>query len=332
MKKATVITIALILLACVLPLAQGRQDEEVSEAKQRIEARLKQFQIEQQKAEEELESLKKAEKKEKAKEAKDKVEKSEDRGKPKRAKYERTVQLTSPLSSGSTFAAQTHNGSIAIKGAKVTDCNLVATIITQAPTDEEAKELSDKVKLTLVPSDKRLTLKIDKPERLINKSVSVSLDVKVPNKTSLELVTHNGTVRITDMIGRLSATTHNGKVIAKNISGTILLKTHNGYVSCRDISGDAKLHTHNGGIEAVYSQEAPPICNVSIDTHNGGIGFMAPPGFSAQVDASTHNGSIRTDLPITVTGKASKRKLTGTIGTGEGKMHLETYNGSIQIR
>jgi hypothetical protein len=277
-------------------------------------------------------SEKAKEAKDKAKEAKDKAEKEKDREKPKRAKYERTVQLLYPLSPGSTFAAQTHNGSITIKGGKVTDCNLVATIVTQAPTDEEARELSDKVKVTLVPSDKRLTLKIDKPKRLINKSVSVSLDVKVPNKTSLELLTHNGAVRITDIAGRLSATTHNGQVTAENVSGATMLKTHNGRVSCRGISGDAKLHTHNGGVEAVYSKEAPPVCNVSIETHNGGIGFTAPPGFSTEVDASTYNGSIHADLPITRTGQVSKRKLTGTIGTGEGKMHLETHNGSIKIK
>ncbi|MBN2316717.1 MAG: hypothetical protein JXM79_22510 [Sedimentisphaerales bacterium] len=307
MEKATITTLVLILLACVLPLAQGRLTEETSDS------RLKQIQIEQLK---------------KAKEAKDKAAKE----KSKRAKYERTVQLTSPMSPGSTFAAQTHNGSITIKGDEVTDCNLVATIITQAPTEKEARELSDQVKVTLVPSDQRLTLKIDKPEQLINKSVSVTLDVKVPNKTSLELLTHNGTVKITDTTGRLNATTHNGKVIAQNISGTILLRTHNGSVDCRDISGDAKLLTHNGGIEAVYSQNAPPACHVSLVTHNGAVGFTAPPGVSAKVDASTHNGSIRTDLPITATGKKSKTKLTGTIGTGEGNMHLETHNGSIQIR
>jgi hypothetical protein len=50
------------------------------------------------------------------------------------------------------------------------------------------------------------------------------------------------------------------------------------------------------------------------------------------VEASTHNGSINTDLPITVTGKVSKNKLTGTIGNGDGKLYLETHNGSIRLR
>ena len=247
-------------------------------------------------------------------------------------RYERTVQLSAPLSLGSTFAAKTHNGSITIEGADVTDCNLTATIVTRAATDEEAEELSDQIKVTLVPSGNRLTLKIDRPMRLINKSVSVSLDVDVPNQTSLELITHNGAVRIADITGDINATTHNGKATAENVSGTTVLKTHNGNVSCRGVSGDADLHTHNGGVVTVYSEEAPSVCDVSIVTHNGGINFTAPPDFSARVEASTHNGSVHTDLPITVTGKVSKSKLTGTIGTGEGKLRLETHNGSIKIR
>jgi hypothetical protein len=61
-------------------------------------------------------------------------------------------------------------------------------------------------------------------------------------------------------------------------------------------------------------------------THNGGVDFTAPPNLSAMVDVSTHNGSIKTNLPITVVGKIGRRKLTGKIGTGEGKLHLETHN------
>ena len=58
-----------------------------------------------------------------------------------RAKYERTMQLSAPLSPGSAFEAQSHNGSITINGADVADCNMTATIVTRAATDEEAREL-----------------------------------------------------------------------------------------------------------------------------------------------------------------------------------------------
>jgi DUF4097 and DUF4098 domain-containing protein YvlB len=81
-----------------------------------------------------------------------------------------------------------------------------------------------------------------------------------------------------------------------------------------------------------YSQSAPSVCEISIISHNGGIELVAPPNFSAAVKVSTHNGSIRTDLPIKVTGELSKHKIEGTIGAGDGKLYLETYNGSVAIR
>lgn len=52
--------------------------------------------------------------------------------------------------------------------------------------------------------------------------------------------------------------------------------------------------------------------------------------------ASTHNGSIRADLPMIVTRKASKKKLMETISPGQllcvGKVYLKTHNGLIRIK
>lgn len=249
------------------------------------------------------------------------------------AKYERTIQLSAPMAPGSTLAAQTHNGSVTIRGVDVADCNLTATIVGQASTDEVARELAEKTQVTLVASDKKLTVKIDKPITRTNQSVSVSLNGTVSNKTNLEFMTHNGAIEITHITGRVNATTHNGKVTAENVSGVVVLETHNGSVNCTEVSGDVQLKTHNGGVKVSYSQAATEVRTISAITHNGSVEFAAPPGFSAQVEASTHNGSVHTDLPITVVGKVSKNELKGTIGTGQAsKLHLETYNGSIKIR
>jgi len=249
------------------------------------------------------------------------------------AKYTRAVQVSAPLSAGSTFAAQTHNGSITVYGADVADCNLTATITARAATEEAAKKLAEKIKITLEPSGNKLTAKIEKPTILrMGQSVAVSLDVQVPDHTSLELTTHNGSIEITNITGKVNGTTHNGKVTVEKVCGTATLQTHNGSIRCKEISGDTQLKTHNGSVKVYYAEGAPPICNVSLITHNGGIDFTAPPDFSAVVEASTHNGSIKTDLPITIVGEVSKRKLKGTIGTGQGKLHLQTYNGSIKIQ
>jgi len=52
--------------------------------------------------------------------------------------------------------------------------------------------------------------------------------------------------------------------------------------------------------------------------------------------AWTHNGSIRTDLPLTVLPKARKRKLAAAVVPGQlccvGKVYLKTQDGLIRIK
>ena len=248
------------------------------------------------------------------------------------AKYEMTVQMSARLAAGSSFAAQTDNGFITVDGRDQTGCDLTATITGLASTEETAKELAEKTKVRLNTSGDKLTVEIDKPTLKSNQSVCVSLDAKVPNETNLYLTTHNGAVTITDIKGRVDATTHNGRVKTSNVSDHTKLKTYNGAVICEEISGDAWLTTHNGGIKVFYSGSAPGVCETVMTTYNGSIDLKTPPNVSAAVNLSTYNGSIKTELPITLIGKVSKNQLNGKIGEGLGKLKLETYNGSIQIR
>jgi DUF4097 and DUF4098 domain-containing protein YvlB len=267
-----------------------------------------------------------------------------------KAKYERVVALSAPMSEDIIFEAQTHNGYIDITGSDVAECSLKATITGWADTEENAQLLAEAVEIKLVPSGNKLIAKIEKPKLTPYQNISVSLDVTVPGRTGTDVATHNGALSIKNLTGQIKGTTHNGRVTAEKISGIVNLQTHNGEVDCEKISGETELETHNGSItceeisgyiklrthngnaRVSYSATAPPICDISAVTHNGSVHLTAPPNFSAKVECSTHNGSITTDLPITISGKLSKTKLTGTIGQGLGKLYLETHNGSIKIK
>jgi len=52
--------------------------------------------------------------------------------------------------------------------------------------------------------------------------------------------------------------------------------------------------------------------------------------------ARTHNGSIRTDLPLMVIPKVNKRKLAELIIPGQlcciGKVYIKTHNGLVRIK
>jgi hypothetical protein len=245
--------------------------------------------------------------------------------------YQRVVLLSEALAAGSLFTAQTHNGAINLTGQDTPTCDLTVTITARADTVENAQELAEAVNVKLEPKAGGLAFIIEKPSPLINKYVGVAIDGTLPNRADLDLTTHNGAVDIINITGNTKALTHNGAITCQNTSGTNNLTTHNGKISCTEVTGDLRLRTHNGGIKAAYSTTATPPKSIDAVTHNGSIHLQSTAGFTGQVDISTHNGSISTNLPITISGEISKNHLQGKVGIGEGKLRLETHNGSIRI-
>ncbi|MHC4575456.1 MAG: DUF4097 family beta strand repeat-containing protein, partial [Planctomycetota bacterium] len=158
---------------------------------------------------------------------------------------------------------------------------MTATIVARASSEGEARSLAERTKIRLEPSGNKLTAKIDKPRMIMNQSVSVSLEVTVSRQTGAALTTHNGKVEISNLSGRIDAKTHNGRIRASGVGGATRLETHNGSVACEEVLGDIRVKSHNGNVRAAYSESAPPVCDVSIVTHNGRVELSAPPDYSA---------------------------------------------------
>jgi DUF4097 and DUF4098 domain-containing protein YvlB len=128
---------------------------------------------------------------------------------------------------------------------------------------------------------------------------------------------------------RFVGRTVNGGIEASGITADAEAETVNGGVDL-DATGTARAQTVNGGITARCGR-ADWTGALSLKTVNGGIDITLPQGASADVKASTVNGDIQTDFPLTVTGKISRRRLEGTIGGGGRTLELETVNGSIGL-
>jgi DUF4097 and DUF4098 domain-containing protein YvlB len=127
---------------------------------------------------------------------------------------------------------------------------------------------------------------------------------------------------------RLAARTVNGAVEATGLSTEVDAETVNGSVTVQT-SGVARAQTVNGSVQARMGR-ADWSSDLEIKTVNGSIRLTLPSSAGTTVDAETVNGSIETDFPVEG-GKATKRRLTGTIGVGGRAMTLETVNGSIHI-
>lgn len=125
-----------------------------------------------------------------------------------------------------------------------------------------------------------------------------------------------------------------GSITVKQASAkTADISTSYGRINCQQITAnEIAAKSGSGNIDIVCSDKTPAEIIASAVTAYGSIEFTAPPNFAGQVELSTSYGSVRTDLPIMITGEVSKKKLAGTVGEGKGKLRLESRSGSIKLK
>ena len=145
-----------------------------------------------------------------------------------------------------------------------------------------------------------------------NNDVDVDFEVRVPRGVLFTGKTVNGRVRATGMTADVVANTVNGSV---NVSTT----------------GLAEARTVNGSI-TVRMGRTNWTDHLEFVTVNGGITIEMPGDLSADVHATTVNGSLSSDWPMTIRGKWGPRRMNGKIGNGGRELTLDTVNGDIELR
>jgi len=113
---------------------------------------------------------------------------------------------------------------------------------------------------------------------------------------------------------------------------TTSLSTSYGRITCRKITTkEITAKSGSGNLDIACSDSTPDEIVTELVTSYGSIDLTAPQNFAGQVDLSTSYGEIRTDRPITISGQISKKKLKGTMGEGNVKLHMQTGSGSINL-
>lgn len=128
----------------------------------------------------------------------------------------------------------------------------------------------------------------------------------------------------------LHASSVNGGIEADGLQSDVHASTVNGGIDV-STSGLAKANTVNGSIKASMGR-ADWTGDLDFQTVNGSITVEMPASVGARVKASTVNGGMETDFPLTIQGKFSNRSMEGTIGGGGRDLNLETVNGSIRLK
>jgi len=172
-----------------------------------------------------------------------------------RARYERTVELQHPMSSGATLVASTASGSIDVSGQDTDQVQVTATIQARAATEEEAQELAEQVEIRFQETGNRLEIKADRPT-LHHNRISISYVITVPRQASIECESASGSLKLKDLTGNVNARTASGSVEAARIKGAARLHSSSGSVHCETVSGgDVDLDTASGGVRLSDASE-----------------------------------------------------------------------------
>ncbi len=208
------------------------------------------------------------------------------------------------------------------------------------------------------------TIRITKLDSSLRRKLSISYEITVPQNTKVSADTGSGSIRISGVEGpvdadtgsgsirledipkgattdtgsgsikafnvgeRFSADTGSGSIHAELISaGPVNLDTGSGSIRVSGVEGRLTASTGSGSIKI----EGIPSGDWEVKSSSGGITVVVPENSSFDLYARTSSGGIRTDFPITVQGRISKKKLSGRVGQGGPRMELRTSSGSIRI-
>lgn len=244
----------------------------------------------------------------------------------------RTERLELDTANLSALEVRTRNGSIAFDAASAGDGAYVdVTKKARGFTPEDAENALDAIDVYVEPAGAG-TQRVGWRWRGLKAPTwraRVSFDIRGPGDIDLKANTHNGPIKVGGVAGDVNIITHNGRINVESSEGELYAQTHNGGISAVYAGDEVTLVTHNGQIVADLT--GCRAVNGSITTHNGSVEVAVGDSMSARLSCHSHNGGIRCSVPLTES-EINRRRLTGTIGTGEGRLRLTTHNGSVRIK
>jgi hypothetical protein len=247
----------------------------------------------------------------------------------------------------------TFDGAIEIRSGAGRD--VVVEIEKRGPTKEtveqlrvEAKQEANRIEVEVKrPSEESVFFGIGH-----HMSPTAKLIVTMPKEGNIVARSGDGAINIEGVSGRLELRTGDGSIRARDIGGDMLLETHDGSVVLDGVVGDLDLTTGDGSVTVSGKPGALKLKtgdgaitlraesgttmkdDWSVSTGDGGVTLYLPSDFSAEVDAHTGDGSIRSELNVNSGGDTDdeRRSLRGRIGSGGKVLKIRTSDGSIRLK
>jgi DUF4097 and DUF4098 domain-containing protein YvlB len=220
------------------------------------------------------------------------------------------------------------------------------------------REAVDALQVVATQNGPRIELEVKRPRAEsfsgvgFYRTASARLIVTAPRQTNLRARSGDGSIRVDRLSGRIELRTADGSIRASDVSGELTINTGDGSVTVAGADGRlvadtgdggvnvsgrltrVKLHTGDGSIVYRADPESRMSDDWEITTGDGSVTVYLPEEFSADLDAHTGDGTIRSELSVTGAGDedSRRRSLRGQIGEGGRSLRIRTGDGAIRLR
>jgi hypothetical protein len=233
------------------------------------------------------------------------------------------------------------------------------TVIVEIEKRGPTQEALQSVRVETKQDGDRIDVEVKKPEHEViflgigHMTPSAKLIVTMPREGNITATSGDGSMRIDRVRGRLDLRTSDGSVHGNEIAGQISVSTGDGSVTLDSTEGDlavdtgdgsvrvegkvtgVKLHTGDGSVTLRADAGSVMKDDWSITTGDGGVNVSVPSDFSAEIDAHSSGGSVRSEFKIdngSEDGDGEHRTLRGKIGQGGKTLKIRTADGSIRLK
>jgi DUF4097 and DUF4098 domain-containing protein YvlB len=268
-------------------------------------------------------------------------------------------------------------GDIRVTTGRGNDVRIEAIKRVRHRDSAEAKRLLSALRIEVTQVGGRIEIRTVYPRGARGFNGSVDYTLVVPQNAALSLKTVSGDVAVNGVRGEVRAESISGDVEVIATPNLALAKTVSGDVRARDIaSASLTLGTVSGSVVAaglkVRTLDASSVSGdlqlsdlqverlsaktlsgeivfegalirggrYEFNAHSGNVRLMLTsdtPGF--ELDASTFNGSVRSDFPVTLRSTndgaqrrgASNRAIRGTYGDAGAILALRSFSGNVVI-
>ncbi|HUU28632.1 MAG TPA: DUF4097 family beta strand repeat-containing protein [archaeon] len=210
---------------------------------------------------------------------------------------------------------------------------------------EKAQKWLDKIEIRVIQSGNSIEVETKYPKKTGNGfslsdifdgvkrlqiQMEVSYRVKLPRRTDVRLKSVDGDISLAEVGGDIKADAVDGSIEMRKVSGVLKAVTVDGDITIDQLQGSANFTTVDGNLN-VSLDEIGPGGNMSFTTVDGNVTLAVKPSLAVDMDISTVDGRMNVDLPITVQGEITKRRINGKINGGGPLIKISTVDGNVKI-